>query len=69
MESARREVTALVSSTPEEIIWISGATEAMNLALNGSAFARRAFQSSRCAEPHEPSPVAVLPGVGPQCPV
>ena len=41
VESARREVAALVSSRPEEIIWTSGATEAINLALKGSALARR----------------------------
>ncbi len=41
VEDARCEVAALVSSTPEEIVWTSGATEAINLALKGSAFARR----------------------------
>ena len=41
VEKARREVAALVSSRPEEIIWTSGATEAINLALKGSALARR----------------------------
>ncbi len=41
VENARREVAALVSSRPEEIIWTSGATEAINLALKGSALARR----------------------------
>ncbi len=41
VEHARREVAALVSSRPEEIIWTSGATEAINLALKGSALARR----------------------------
>ncbi len=58
VESVRRGVAALVCLTPEEINWISGGTEAMNLALNGSAFARRAFQSSRRPEPHERSLVA-----------
>ena len=41
VENARREVAALVSSRPEEIVWTSGATEAINLALKGSALARR----------------------------
>ena len=41
VESARREVAALVSSGPEEIVWTSGATEAINLALKGAALARR----------------------------
>ena len=41
MEDARREVAALVSSSPEEIVWTSGATESINLALKGSAWARR----------------------------
>ena len=42
VENARREVAALVFSRPEEIVWTSGATEAINLALKGSALARRA---------------------------
>ena len=42
VENARREVAALVSSRPEEIVWTSGATEAINLALKGSALARSA---------------------------
>ena len=41
VEDARREVAALISSRPEEVIWTSGATEAINLALKGSALARR----------------------------
>ena len=41
VECARREVAALVSSRPEEIVWTSGATESINLALKGSALARR----------------------------
>lgn len=41
VENARREVAALVSSRPEEIIWTSGATESINLALKGAALARR----------------------------
>ena len=42
VENARREVAALVSSRSEEIVWTSGATEAINLALKGTALARRA---------------------------
>ena len=41
VECARRETAALLSSSPEEIVWTSGATEAINLALKGAAFARR----------------------------
>ena len=41
VESARGEVAALLSSQPEEVVWTSGATEAINLALKGAAFARR----------------------------
>lgn len=41
VEHARHQVAALLSSRPEEIIWTSGATEAINLALKGSAQARR----------------------------
>ena len=41
VENARREVAALVASRPDEIIWTSGATEAINLCLKGWALARR----------------------------
>ena len=41
VERARREVASLLSSKPEEIVWTSGATEAINLALKGAALARR----------------------------
>ena len=41
VETARREVSELLSSRPEEIVWTSGATEAINLALKGAAMARR----------------------------
>ena len=41
VDSARREVAALLSSKPEEIIWTSGATESVNLALKGAALAHR----------------------------
>ena len=41
VENARQEIAALLSSKPEEIIWTSGATESINLALKGAALARR----------------------------
>ena len=41
VERARREVSELLSSKPEEVVWTSGATEAINLALKGAAMARR----------------------------
>ena len=41
VERARWEVAELLFSSPEEIVWTSGATEAINLALKGAAFARR----------------------------
>jgi cysteine desulfurase len=37
VEEARREVAALVSADPKEIVWTSGATESDNLALKGAA--------------------------------
>ena len=37
VEAARREVAALVHCDPKEIVWTSGATEAINLALKGAA--------------------------------
>jgi cysteine desulfurase len=37
VEEARREVAALVHCDPREIVWTSGATEAINLALKGAA--------------------------------
>jgi len=39
MEEARARVAALVGSSPEEIVFTSGATEADNLALRGAALA------------------------------
>ncbi len=37
VEDARAQVAALVNADPREIIWTSGATEAINLALKGAA--------------------------------
>jgi cysteine desulfurase len=37
VEQAREQVAALVGADPREIIWTSGATEAINLALKGAA--------------------------------
>ncbi len=37
VEDAREQVAALVNADPREIIWTSGATEAINLALKGAA--------------------------------
>jgi len=37
VEAAREEVAALVNADPREIIWTSGATESINLALKGAA--------------------------------
>jgi cysteine desulfurase len=37
VEQARSEVAALVNADPREIIWTSGATESINLALKGAA--------------------------------
>jgi len=38
VEGARAKVAALLNAAPEEIIWTSGATEANNLALKGTAY-------------------------------
>lgn len=37
VENAREEVAKLVNADPKEIVWTSGATEAINLALKGAA--------------------------------
>jgi len=39
VETARREVAALISCDPGEIVWTSGATESDNLAIKGAAHA------------------------------
>ncbi|QLH42992.1 MAG: IscS subfamily cysteine desulfurase [Coxiellaceae bacterium] len=38
VEQARCEVAALINAQPREIVWTSGATEAINLALKGVAY-------------------------------
>ena len=42
VENARREVASLIGARAEEIIWTSGATEAINLALRGLMLSRQA---------------------------
>jgi cysteine desulfurase len=37
VENARRQVAGLVNADPKEIVWTSGATESINLALKGAA--------------------------------
>ena len=37
VEKAREQVAALVGADPREIVWTSGATESINLALKGAA--------------------------------
>ncbi len=37
VEAARAEVAALVGASPKEIVWTSGATESINLAIKGAA--------------------------------
>ncbi|MFN9805420.1 MAG: aminotransferase class V-fold PLP-dependent enzyme, partial [Betaproteobacteria bacterium] len=37
VEDAREQVAALVNAAPREIVWTSGATESINLALKGVA--------------------------------
>ena len=37
VEKAREQVAALINADPREIVWTSGATEAINLALKGAA--------------------------------
>ncbi|MGE5171913.1 MAG: aminotransferase class V-fold PLP-dependent enzyme, partial [Rudaea sp.] len=37
VEEARKEVALLVNCDPKELVWTSGATESINLALKGAA--------------------------------
>src|SRR5690606_41551107 len=37
VEEARQQVAALVNADPKEIVWTSGATESINLAIKGAA--------------------------------
>lgn len=53
VESARQEVATLVASRPDEIIWTSGATEAINLALKGAALARSEHKGHIVTSPLE----------------
>ena len=53
VERARREVAELLFSNPEEIIWTSGATEAINLAIKGAALARRGLGTHIVTSPLE----------------
>ena len=41
VEEAREQVAALIKAAPDEIVWTSGATESINLAIKGVALARR----------------------------
>ena len=49
VDQAREHVAALVNCDPRELIWTSGATESINLALKGAAhfYKTRASTSSR----------------------
>ena len=41
VEDARARVAELLEAAPDEIVWTSGATESINLAIKGVAMARR----------------------------
>jgi cysteine desulfurase len=52
VEAARAQVAALVGARPQDIVFTSGATEADNLAILGSARGARAARAPRGASPH-----------------
>ena len=41
VEDGREQVAALIKADPDEIVWTSGATESINLAIKGASAARR----------------------------
>lgn len=41
VERARERLANLINAAPDEVVWTSGATESINLAIKGVAFARR----------------------------
>jgi cysteine desulfurase len=45
VETARSQVASLINAQPSQIVWTSGATEAINLALKGAAACQRQFGS------------------------
>jgi len=55
IEIAREQVALLISATPDEIIWTSGATEANNLALKGAAlfYQRQGKHIVTCTTEHK----------------
>lgn len=55
VEDAREQVAAVLNANPEEIIWTSGATEANNLAIKGSAhfYSRQGKHLITCAAEHK----------------
>ena len=52
VEAARAQVAALLRARPQDIVFTSGATEADNLAILGSARGARAARDARGAGPH-----------------